>query len=188
MNTLVSSLIRHFFVVITVLFITVIGCSDDPVSPGESKPVDATTIGVDGGTVEKGDLKITIPPGAFDKNYDISVSEVADDGAFGENIKSATYSIAGLPQEFHKPLKIAIKYDGNLSADKFLAIGNEFYNELKNTTSIIYDLFEAIDSAGFIVTELSVISSIDFNKGNSLSTLSADNSKKLASIVDLTKT
>ena len=188
MNTNTSNLSKLVIVFTAFLLITFLNCSDDPISPQESKPVDATTIGVDGGTIEKGDLKITIPPGAFDKNYDISVSEVADDGAFGENIKSATYSIAGLPQEFHKPLKIAIKYDGNLSADKFLAIGNEFYNELKNTTSIIYDLFEAIDSAGFIVTELSVISSIDFNKGNSLSTLSADNSKKLASIVDLTKT
>ncbi|MCB0752802.1 MAG: hypothetical protein KDC52_15130, partial [Ignavibacteriae bacterium] len=191
MKTYLSILKQITTIFIISFFIFTLSCSDDPSSPKKEDedpiPQETVTIGIDGGTVEKDGFKLSIPSGAFDGNYDISVSKVEDDGAFGENAKSLLYSIEGLPSEINQSLKIAIKHNEELSEDNFVAIGNEFYNELKDTTSIIYDLFEAKDSAGYLIAELSTKPTTIFLKSNSQTKGTEDNSKKFAAIVDLTK-
>lgn len=188
MNALISGLTKRILVITIFLIIINLSCSDDPSSPEEEKPKDKITIGVGGGSIQKGDFTLTIPPGAFNKNYDISVNEIADDGAFGEDTKSLTYSIAGLPLDILKPLKISIKYSGKLSEDKFIAVGNEFYNEVHDSTSLIYNLYEVIDSSGFIISEIPVYNSNSLLKTTKLKNSLADNSKKFVSIVDFQKT
>jgi hypothetical protein len=192
MNILISRSNCIAQAVITFIFISLLSCTNDPSSPKNEEENTETpktvTIGISGGTIEKNDFKLIIPTGAFDGNYDITVSEVKDDGAFGENKKSLSYSIGGLPTTFNQSIKIAVKHNGELSEYNFIAIGNEFYNELKDTTSTIYDLFQTKDSAGYLITEILEAPSVIFFKSNSQSKISVDNRKRFVSIVDLTKT
>ncbi len=107
-------LTRHvkilIIILISVLIITSLGCSDDPSSSKKEDedpiPQDVLTIGFEGGTVEKGDLTITIPSGAF-----------------GENSVSESYKINELPSNYNKRTAIKLKYSHQLNGDSFLALG-----------------------------------------------------------------
>lgn len=154
--------------IVSVILITSLSCSDDPSSPKKEDegtiPQDAVTIGVEGGTIEKDDITVTIPEGAFTENHDISVSEVDDDGAFGENSISKSYKINGLPSEYNKPIAIKSNYSGQLNGDSFLAIGQMVKDEIRNDSSVVYGLFTAIDSSGLLTSSLPAVSGPNINK------------------------
>ena len=154
MNRLSSSLNKNYLVVIASFSIAIIGCSDDPISPVESIPINATTIGTGGGTIQKDDFTLTIPAGAFDKNYDISVSEIADDGAFGENTVSSSYMISGIPNNYSKPLKMIAKYSGKLEGESYLGVGRKVYNIIAEDSSTVYELYTAADSSEYLFSTL----------------------------------
>ena len=132
-----------------------LSCSEDPSSPKKDAedpiPQDVVTIGIEGGTVVKGDITITIPAGAFDGNYDIAVVEVVDD-TFGTNAVSSSFIITGLPSGYIKPIKIAAKYTGELTGLSYLAVGKLNYDFISEDSSIVYELFGASDSAGNIIS------------------------------------
>lgn len=143
--------LRKLFLVSTALFlITFLSCKDDPIAPLEEKPVDATTIGVEGGIIQKDDFTLTIPAGAFDKNYDISVSAIADDGVFGENTVTSTYKISGLPDETNKSLKIKLKYNGALSNNTYVIVDTKS----KEDSLVSSGLFTATDSSGYMISNI----------------------------------
>ncbi len=150
MKTSTTTLRKLFLLSTVLILITFLSCKDDPVSPQEEKPIDATTIGIEGGTVEKGDFTLTIPAGAFDGNYDISVSEVADDGAFGENTVTSTFKISGLPDETNKSLIIKLKYKGVLSNNTYVIVDNK----TKEDSIISSSLFMAKDSSGYMISNV----------------------------------
>lgn len=184
-----TSIIARIVLFFSILFLlTFISCSEDPSSPKEEKPKDAVTVGVNGGTLESGDCKIVIPSGALDKDYEISISDVESDGAFGENTVSDLYEIVGLPNEINKPLKIIFKYTGELSEEKFIAVGSEYFNEVYDSTSTIYNLHEAIDSSGFIISHIPLDNSSTLWKNTNSNKLLVDNSKKFINIVNIHKT
>ena len=152
----------------SVVLITSLSCSEDPSSPKkvdeDTIPQDAVTIGVEGGTVEKGDLTITIPAGAFDGNYDIAVNEVEDDGAFGENSVSTSYKINGLPSDYTKPLTVKSKYSGQLSGNTFLAIGQMARDKIEMDSSVVYGLYPATDSSGALTSSFPAFSNSNLSK------------------------
>ena len=178
MNALISRQ-NTFFVVISFLILTFFSCSDDPSSPVEPKPKDTVTIGVDGGIIEKDDLSITIPAGAFDGDYDLSVSEVEDDAAFGENSISSSYQISGLPENFNKPIDFKIMYNGDLSDESYIALGSERFDDLKNNSSFIYDLLPASDSAGALSSSFSPGGEQNLSKNNSRGNSNIDSFEKI---------
>ena len=148
------------FVGLVLLFL--LNCSEDPSSPQKEDedpiPQDIVTIGKEGGTIEKGDFTITIPAGAFNGDYDISVIEVVDDGAFGENTVSSSYKIMGLPTKHSFPLKVAMKYKGELEGENYLGIGHYIHNKITKDSSLVHDLFIASDSSGYLTSTIPVIS------------------------------
>ena len=131
-----------------------LSCSDDPSSPKKDDedpiPEDVVTIGLDGGTVEKDDISITIPAGAFSENYEISITEAEEDGAFGGNSINVPYKVKGLPIIFNQPIKISLKYSGELTDESFIAIGEPYFDSLAETNSSFYNMIDATDSAGFL--------------------------------------
>ncbi len=128
-----------------------------------SKIIQTKTIGVDGGIVGNDDFKLTIPTGAFDGNYKISVIKIEDDGAFGENTVTPSFKLSGIPNNYSKPLKIIAKYHGELSEESYMGSRKKVYDIINADSSIVYDLFSATDSLGYL------ISSIPFNTNNNLS-------------------
>lgn len=154
MKTFTATFVKLVLFFTTLFLITFLSCKDDPISPEESKPVYATTIGVGGGKVEEGDFTLVVPAGAFDGNYDISVSEVEDDGAFGDNTVITIFKISGLPDETNKSLIIKLKYDGTLSTSTYIVVDTK----TKENSIISSDLFIAMDSSGYISSDISATS------------------------------
>ena len=155
MNTFISYLNKITAASTILFFLLLQGCSNDPSAPAEEeKPTDTVTIGAEGGTVDKNGFKLTIPAGAFDGNYDISVSEIEDDGAFGENTVTPSFKVSGLPINYSKPINIKIKYTGQLSRNSFIAVGDTLTDALTSENIFEYSFHEAIDSAGFLVGDL----------------------------------
>lgn len=145
-----------------------LSCSDDPSSPKDEVidqlPQDAVTIGVEGGTVVKDDLSITIPAGTFVENHEISIEVIVDDEAFGENAISASYKINGLPAKYAKPIEIKSKFSRQLNGDPFLAVGKSAINVGENDSSIVYSLYFANDSSSFLTSTIPAMSNYNLTK------------------------
>lgn len=179
MRNYYKSLSPISIIIILSFFLLTLSCSDDPSSPVTEKPIDAVSIGVNGGIIEKDDLSITIPAGSFDGNYDISVSEVEDDGAFGENTISSSYKIVGLPENFKKPIEIKIKNSNDLNNESYIAVGSKHFDELINNSFAVYDLIPASDSAGTLTSNFLPSNEVNFSKENSIRNINADSFEKI---------
>lgn len=159
-----------FLLVLTLLFFS-LSCSENPSSPKieEEKPLASTEIGSGGGTVKTEDVSITIPSGALGEKHNIAIYNISDDGSFGENTVSASFKINGLPNDYTKPIKIKMKYTGELGGQSFIAVGIKSSDIMSGDTSIAYNLFPASDSSGFLIGELPAFSSGSLVKTNNIS-------------------
>jgi hypothetical protein len=122
---------------------------------------------VPGGTVGNEDISIIIPAGAFSSENEISIYEEPEDDVFGENTVSGLYKISGLPDNFSKPIELKIKYSGELSDESYLAVGTTEYEIINDDSSIVYALYTATDSSGYIIGELPINSESALAKANS---------------------
>jgi len=153
MKSRMQNILRLSLFIVVLLLISISGCSDDPSSPAEEEetPKTGATIGINGGTVGTDDISIIIPAGAFTEDQHISISEIQDDSTFGEHKVTSLLQIEGLTNEFKKPIKIKMKYSGELYGENFLTIGDYFYDPKTRDTSVTYGLFPAIDSSAFLI-------------------------------------
>ncbi len=140
----------------TFIFFILISCSDDPATAPDDKinPGVTEVIGASGGDIVNDEFTLSIPPGAFNEDHSISITDVVSDGSFGGNSVSKPYKISGLPVGYSKPLKLKIKYNKPLSGVSLIAVGEEVFDSLSGTASTIYNPIEATDSAGYIVADL----------------------------------
>ncbi len=152
-----------------------------------SKIIKTETIGIEGGIVGNDDFMISIPSGAFDGNYDISLIKTGDDGAYGENTVTASFIIKGLPSEYNNKIKIAAKYTGELSGESYLAVGKKVYNVFIEDTSVVYDLFFAKDSSDYLVAEIPYFS-YSLEKSLNKSTLSDNDNLTVKAITSINST
>jgi len=145
-------------------------CKKDPTSPSENEPQTTVTIGSDGGTLETADFSLQVPAGSFQNEATLSLSISTDASIFGDNSASQTFIIDGLPDEFEKPLRLAMKYNGELSDSSYIAVGKMSYDYFSADSSVVYHFISIKDSSGFLV------GSLKGNPGNS--------ANKLANITD----
>jgi len=166
MKSRMQNILRLSLFIVVLLLISISGCSDDPSSPAEEEetPKTGATIGINGGTVGTDDISIIIPAGAFTEDQHISISEIQDDSTFGKHKVTSLLQIEGLTNEFKKPIKIKMKYSGELYGENFLAIGDYFYDPKTRDTSVTYGLFPAIDSSAFLISEIPVQSELILEK------------------------
>ena len=162
MNRSTSLTIRFItLTIISLLLLFIFSCKKDPTGP--TAPTDTytleetKTIGADGGTIELTDFLLSVPSGAFNSDNEIGVYTSSIDKPFGSNNVSRSIKLSGIPTDFSKPLKIKIKYTGQLTNKSYLAIGNSQTDEVNGDSTIVYDLFTASDSSGYLVSELPVI-------------------------------
>jgi hypothetical protein len=163
------SLYKHIYTVIIIsFFIFALSCSDDPSSPKieEETPLASATIGSAGGKIETEDIyNFNVPSGAFTMVImTIAISEISDDGGFGENTISGSFKIKGLPNIYSESVKIKVKYIGELNENSFIAVGAKVFDEASSDTSFEYQFFEASDSSGFLIGEIPGINSLAINK------------------------
>lgn len=135
-----------------------------PVAASTTTPVDiippaayvllsSQVVSSQGGVVETPDISLSIPGGAFGSETEISLLRSSDAQPFAESAVSDTFRLQGLPDEFDKPLTLRIRYEGTLSGDSFIAVGEEvFSTDVERTTA--YHLWPAVESDGFLIAEL----------------------------------
>ena len=172
---------RNIITTILQIMVGFIDCSKDPASPSnneQTKPIVTATIGAGGGHIGTENISIIIPAGAFNANHDIALYDIADDLAFGENTVSTSYKISGLPNEYQQPLKITMKYNGELSEQSFIAIGENTLDSMSGDSSTVYNLYPASDSSGYLTGELPAVVNVTLAKPIGASATSDDNFEK----------
>jgi len=148
--------IIHVFLLILLLGFT--NCSKEveeiPPPDGHRDTLVVETIGSDGGIIEIDSLSITIPVGAFSNNQILELSISDQQHPFAQQEVTELFQIKGIPADFTEPLTLALKYEGDLTEESYIAFGLEQIPETQDIAGISFDLLECIDSAGFLTGNL----------------------------------
>jgi len=137
---------------ISILFLTT--CEKDPTGPTDNTPITSATIGTDGGKLETEGFLLQVPVGSFPRDVTLNLSISSEESGFGERSVSESFIIEGLPDEFDKPLRLAIKYNVELSDSSFIAVGKMAYDYLSGDSSVVYHFIPIKDSTGFLIGEV----------------------------------
>lgn len=157
---MISAIINYYRSIINISIvlicpILIFSCSEDkPTEPNDSQNngnvVATATIGTEGGIISGEGISISIPSGTFTQQANIKIYSI-DELPFDEGVATERYSFEGFPTEFSKPLRFAIKHNGNLDEESFLAFKAEAYDDLFEESFEFYNLIEAVDSSGYLV-------------------------------------
>ena len=129
-------------------------CKKDLTSPDGDEPQMTMTIGPDGGTLETADFTLHVPAGVFQTEATISIFLSTDASPFGDNSVSSMFIVEGLPDDFQKPIPVKFKYNGTLSEESYIVMGEEATPISLNELTTAYHLLDAEDSSGWLVGTL----------------------------------
>lgn len=124
------------------------GGSSSPTGPGEGV-LDTVKIGSEGGSLETETLSVTIPAEAFAAPVTLSLTEYSESFA-GDNEVSEIYMLSGIPADYTKAIEVRMKFDGELSDENFIAVGEVTYNIFSDTNVLAYYLVPAVESEGYL--------------------------------------
>lgn len=146
---------KRFLLILSIAGI-LFSCTKEEFPPeNEGKVMVEADIGPAGATLEAEGISITVPPGAFSatQTVQIALDKEAPD-AFGENGASPAFSITGIPSVYNGLLTLAIRYDGTLENESYIALG-AFSEVMEIEQEVVsYALYEAKDSAGYLVARI----------------------------------
>jgi hypothetical protein len=114
----------------------------------------SATIGSDGGTVETEELVLTVPAGAFTSDTELKVYKSSDENPFSKDAVSSILRVDGLPDAWSQTLQIKIKYKGNLSGERFIAVGEDAFMLSAGETATAFSLLEAETTNGYLTIDL----------------------------------
>jgi hypothetical protein len=151
--------VSSFFILLFILFVIVFlgGRCECPLVPADEDDytLEATeTIGAAGGTLEVEDFSLSVPAGAFDSDVELKLYASEDDQPFGDNSISRTFKIEGLPDVYDGVLHLRIKYQGTISEQGYIAIGEEAFAPSLGEVTTDYRLVQSVDSAGYLICDL----------------------------------
>ena len=152
-------MLRHSVPVLILLVAIFAGCSSDgPTDSGDPSgdPISTVTIGPSGGKLETEDFELTVPAGAFGAETELALYLESEDPPYEDGTVTDHFRVDGLPEDFDLPLRMAIRYEGDLSGGSFIAIGEEAFVKSLGETTVTYVFLEAADSSGFLVCDLSI--------------------------------
>lgn len=113
----------------------------------------STVIGSHGGTFSTDNFILTVPQNAFVANVTLKLYDLSETYN-NQETNSTIYGLEGLPQDFLQPLRICVKYTGNLSEENFISVGEEVFIPELLDTELLHFYYPAQDSSGFLVTTL----------------------------------
>ncbi len=140
------------------LFLLLFGvmCSkDDSTAPDNQSDLNfenltSLTINEEGGLIETDDFVLTIPPGTLDKGYEVVLLSATDPNNFGQNMLSKMFKVEGLPDTYKKPIGLSIKYEGSLSGESYIAMGEKVMPPSTGESITAFHLLNASDSSGWL--------------------------------------
>jgi hypothetical protein len=150
---------QHCSLYLVCILCLLLGCSgDSPTGPGPEDgayTLEGTeTIGETGGAIEIEDFSLEVPAGAFDGDHTLKIFVSSEDRPFDQEQATRAFRLEGLPDEFSKPLRLSIKYEGTISEESFLALGERFFDYVQGDSATSYSLHSASDSSGYLVGEI----------------------------------
>ncbi|GEM_PF-4110569 len=154
--------VAQFLLVCSALVAFSISCekSNEPANNNnEGTLIASGTIGSEGGDVGTSDLLISVPAGAFSASTELKLYSLNAENVFAEYAAAGRFRISGLPTEFSQPIRVAIRHSGELSNTSYLAIGTLNPVAISDTPETVYVLIEAVDSSGYLVTDLAATGS-----------------------------
>lgn len=147
-----------------------VSCTKDPIEPEpdpenpDDKQTLEVTIGEAGGKLETEDFWLVVPAGALDAPVNLTLDLVENDSAIPSNQVTETYRLSGLDRPWSKPMELAIRYDGTLQGENYIALGFNYFDAEHSDTVRAYELFEARDSMDFMLCTLPPLGGDDLSK------------------------
>jgi hypothetical protein len=135
------------------------GCSSDGPTQTDTprdEPLATATIGPAGGTLFTDDFILTVPEGAFGATTELELRLATEDEPYTSSAVTDMYRVDGLPSAYQGALRLALRYEGELSGDSYIAIGQETMVHSLGDLATSYAIFEATDSSGFLVYDLAL--------------------------------
>ena len=111
------------------------------------------TIGTGGGTVGNDQITLNIPEGAFPATQAIKIF-MLDTELFEGHSCTPHFKVTGLPQDFSKPFRVCLKYEGSLQSEYFMALGMDNYIKSLDSVFTTFHCHLASDSAGYLVSNI----------------------------------
>lgn len=116
----------------------------------DNQPLASETIGSEGGTLSGGQLTVIVPAGAFSSSTNLKLYEETAADAFGADQISKTYLIEGMPSSYNTPVEVRLQYEGEMPGVGKVAVGEENILAISDEGSVVYSLFAAEDSSGYL--------------------------------------
>ena len=112
----------------------------------------SSTIGPEGGSLSTDEFILSIPEGAFSSEVELKLYESTAELNYSDYIVSSNFTLQGLPDAYALPIRIAVKYSGELHSESFIAMGEEIFLPDLLTTEYFPNPFPGVDSLGFLVS------------------------------------
>lgn len=131
----------------------------------------SAVIGPGGGTLSDDNFILTVPQNAFESDISLSLYDVSEEFS-DDDVNSMVFGLAGLPDDYALPLRLCVKYTGDLSDEHFISVGEEVFIPDLLDTEYLHFYYTAEDSSDFLVATLPA--------GNGGTTKSKDNPSSLS--------
>jgi len=153
-----------------------LGCSDDsptqPAPPSEFELRATAVIGPDGGQVGTAEFVLTVPSGAFDSDYLLSVYSTS-----GPTVLPAItrrFRLEGLPPLYSKPLSAVILQRDSLQVNKVMSVGHHAWVPAAADTELLSRTYPVTDSLYRLVVALPATRIVSASTRHGMDLLSAD--------------
>ncbi|MCK5795224.1 MAG: Ig-like domain-containing protein, partial [Anaerolineales bacterium] len=108
------------------------------------------TIGDQGGTLAVDDFSLTIPSGVFTTPVELELYKINNSDSFGPDIRTDTFRVTGIPDEYPETLLPDLKYTGTLTDESYIVVGEEVLISSQSAPAMAYHLFPATPNSGVL--------------------------------------
>jgi len=182
---------RCFFALLSGVSLTFLtACKDNSEGPSQESftLIDKQQIGASGGSVGSAEyMTVDIPAGAFVTSVDLEMYSSDGENPFKEDGASGLVYLKGLPAQFIKPIRIALKHDGTATDGTYINQAQLTANTSTFDTIYGTNLIQANDSAGFLVAFLPVPQPKGRNADENSGIIGNDNGVQYSCVKGLTK-
>ncbi len=148
---------RPFLLFLTAISLLAGGCGDDgPTTPDQPQDVRLgdETIGAAGGTLEGEGFQLTVPEGAFDTDYELTLYLSSNDHGFGDDRLTKVYAVDGFPLFNLEPLWVSLEMESTPMDSALMALGRESLDPTTGNSEYTYNYYPAGESLSYLVCVL----------------------------------
>ncbi|MBN2103555.1 hypothetical protein JW835_05885 [bacterium] len=137
------------------ILVFLFNCHDKSTEPGEGTTEDILTVTMDskGGEFTYDDLSLVVPENTFKSQCDLRVTRISNPEFFAEYTVTKTYKVEGIPENIFKPIQFIMKYNGSLTEETYMVVGQEYSLENPELPDTLFIFTPCSDSSGYLFCE-----------------------------------